>query len=181
MATLQTSRLTISPCKPADGLEFSALESDPEVMRHLTGGRVGAHVPDELKDTFLMPRGTEPFVWTARHTATGAFVGWFCLWPEDGRVAELGYRLRRAEWGQGLASEGASALVRWGFESGGYDRITASTMTVNTGSRRVLEKIGFTHMRTVEAAWAGLIPGGEEGEVHYELRCIDWRDLPQRR
>ena len=59
-------------------------------------------------------------------------------------LAELGYRLRRMDWGQGLASEGASALVNWGFRSGGYDKIVACTMAVNNASRRVLEKIGLT-------------------------------------
>ena len=57
--------------------------------------------------------------------ADGAFVGWFCLWPESETSVELGYRLRRMDWGQGLASEGALALVNWGFRSGGYDKIVA--------------------------------------------------------
>ena len=42
--------------------------------------------------------------------------------------------------GQGLASEGAAALVNWGFRSGGYDKIVATTMAVNHASRRVMEK-----------------------------------------
>jgi RimJ/RimL family protein N-acetyltransferase len=119
------------------------LELDPEVMRFLNGGHAVDHEQIDLNATFLMPRGTEPYVWTARRTTNGAFVGWFCLCPESETLAELGYRLRRMDWGQGSASEGASALVNWGFRSGGYDKIVATTMTVNHASRRVMEKIGL--------------------------------------
>ena len=116
-----------------------------------------------------MPRGTEDYVWTARRSASGAFVGWFCLWPGSVMEAELGYRLRREAWGQGLASEGASALVSWGFEGARYDKIVSCTMAANHASRRVMEKIGMTYVRTVQVDWAGSIPGGEEGGFWYEL------------
>ena len=111
LAVLQTMRLTLSPCSPADRADFMDLERDPEVMRFLNGGHALDHEQSDPDATFLMPRGTEPDVWTARRTANGAFVGWFCLSPESEKVAELGYRLRRMDWGQGLASEGASALI----------------------------------------------------------------------
>lgn len=172
--TLRTLRLTISRCRPEDRSDFIALEHDPEVMRYLTGGRVGDQVPAELADTYLQPRGGEPHVWTARRRDGGSFVGWFCLWPETDQLAELGYRLRRADWGQGLASEGAAALVAWGFGSAGYLSIAASTMAANRGSRRVLEKAGLRHVRTSPAAWATAIPHNAGGEVHYEITRGDW-------
>lgn len=174
MAVLQTMRLTLSPCRPGDRADFMDLERDPEVMRFLNGGHALDHGRSYGDAPFLMPRGTEPHVWTARRTANGAFVGWFCLWPESGKVAELGFRLRRMEWGQGLASEGASALVNWGFTSGGYDRIFACAMTVNHVSRRVLEKIGLNYVRTVQVDWPDRFPGIEEGEVQYELMRSGW-------
>ena len=89
-------------------------------------------------------------------------------------MAELGYRLRRMDWGQGLASEGASALVNWGFRSGGYDKIVGTTMAVNHASRRVMEKIGMTHARTDHVDRPDPIPGSEEGEVWYELTRSGW-------
>ncbi|MEI7597830.1 MAG: GNAT family N-acetyltransferase [Aestuariivirga sp.] len=161
MTTLQTFNLTIRPCSPEDSADFIALEHDPEVMRFLNGGHVDGHAQSRLDGTYLRPRGTEPYVWTVLRTQTSSFVGWVCLWPEDEKVAELGYRLRRTEWGRGLASEAASVLVDWGFDSLGYSKIIASTMTVNQASRRVLEKLGLQHIRTVSADWANHIPGGE--------------------
>lgn len=174
MAVLQTSRLTLSPCCPNDRADFMGLELDPEVMRFLNGGHAVDHDQADPNPTFLMPRGTEPYVWTARRTGTGAFVGWFCLWRDSDTLAELGYRLRRLDWGQGLASEGAAALIDWGFRSAGYDKIVATTMTVNHASRRVMEKIGMKHARTVAGEFPEPIPGSEHGEVWYEVTRAGW-------
>nr|WP_298687070.1 GNAT family N-acetyltransferase [uncultured Dongia sp.] len=174
MAVLQTMRMTLSPCSPSDSADFIALELDPEVMRFLNGGHAVDHDTVGPDANFLMPRGMEQHVWTARHTGDGAFVGWFCLWPENDGLAELGYRLCRAAWGQGLASEGAAALIDWGFSSAGYDRIVACTMAVNQGSRRVMEKIGMVHARTVHVDLPEPIPGSEHGEVWYEVTRAVW-------
>ncbi|MGE3830080.1 MAG: GNAT family N-acetyltransferase [Parvibaculaceae bacterium] len=160
--------MTLSPCCPADRADFMALERDPEVMRFLNGGYPVDAEESDPNATFLMPRGTEPHVWTARRTVNGVFVGWFCLWPESKTLGEIGYRLRREERGQGLAAEGAAALIAWGFRTAGYDKIVACTMAANHASRRVLEKTGLNYVRTVSVDWAGDIPGGEEGEVWYE-------------
>lgn len=175
MAILQTRRLTLSPCRPKDRADFIALERDPEVMRFLNGGHPVDHGRPDPNATFLMPRGTEPHVWTARRTSNGGFIGWFCLWPERGGSAELGYRLRRAAWGQGLATEGASALIDWGFERAGYDKIVATTMALNHASRRVMAKIGMIYDRTVAAALPNAIAGSEHGDVWYELLRPVWR------
>lgn len=174
MATLQTTSLTLNPCRPSDRSDFISLELDPEVMHFLNGGAVDHEKTDPGEVTFLMPRGTEPHVWTARRRGDGAFVGWFCLFAESETLAELGYRLRRESWGQGLASEGAAALVDWGFSNRRYDKVVACTMAVNHGSRRVMEKIGMKHVRTDFPAFPDAIPGAAEGEVWYELRRSEW-------
>lgn len=174
MAVLQTMRLTLSPCRPRDRADFIDLERDPEVMRFLNGGHAVYSEQADPDSAFLMPRGTEPHVWTARRTTDDTFVGWFCLWPDSDTLAELGYRLRRMDWGQGLATEGASALIDWGFGTGGYDKIVATTMAVNRASRRVMEKIGMNHARTVSADFPDPIPGSEHGVVWYELTRSGW-------
>ena len=174
MTVLQTIRLTLKPCSPRDRDDFVDLERDPEVMRFLNGGHAINKAESDPDAAFLMPRGTEAYVWTARRSNNGAFAGWICLWPESQRVAELGYRLRRLDWGQGLASESATALVNWGFASGRYDRIFASTMAVNHASRRVLENAGLNYARTVFLDWPDPIPGSENGDVEYELLRSGW-------
>ncbi|MDQ7246816.1 GNAT family N-acetyltransferase [Dongia sedimenti] len=177
MSVLQTARLTLTLCCPSDAADFIDLERDPEVMRYLNGGHAVDHEHIDPNAAFLMPRGTEPHVWTARRTGNGAFVGWFCLWPDSETQAELGFRLRRMDWGQGLASEGASALVNWGFGANGYDKIVSGTMAVNHGSRRVMEKIGMRYART-SACEGAPFPGTEHGDVWYALTRSEWRTLP---
>lgn len=174
MTVFRTANLTLNPCRPSDQADFIALELDPDVMHFLNGGPVDHENTDPDKVTFLMPRGAESYVWTARRRDTNAFVGWFALYPETQTLAEIGYRLRREDWGYGLASEGALALTNWGFSSAGYDKIVACTMAVNKGSRRVMEKIGMKHVRTDFPDFPAYIPGAEDGEVWYELLRSDW-------
>lgn len=174
MPSIPTPRLLLRPCTPADRSDFMALESDPAVMRYLNGGEAIDHATVTSSPLFLMPRGTEPHVWTARLVTGDLFVGWFCLWPDGDGVAEIGYRLARHAWGNGLASEGAAALLRWGFETAGYTRIVASAMAVNQGSRRVMEKIGLRYERTEFGTCPEPIPGSDEGDVRYGLSRADW-------
>lgn len=174
MTELRTKTLTLCPCEPADRADFIGLERDPEVMHFLNGGAVDHAMTRPEDVTFLMPRGTEPYVWTARRTATDSFIGWFCLFAETETRAEIGYRLRRNAWGQGLAAEGAMALVDWGFANAGLHEIMACTAAANHGSRRVMEKIGMAYIRTDLAGLPGHLPGAEHGEVWYELQRGDW-------
>jgi RimJ/RimL family protein N-acetyltransferase len=57
---------------------------------------------------------------------------------------ELGYRIYKPEnWGKGYMSEAVSLLVAFLFETKAVDRIQATAMTQNEGSRKVLERCGF--------------------------------------
>lgn len=168
----------------ADDLDdLAALHGDPSVMRFIDDGRpvrrtVVEHetLPAILREYDELPAGLGQFVAEAP-----GFIGWFSLKPaestglddiEDG--IELGYRLLPATWGRGLATEGARLLVRRAFTELGIDRVVATTMTVNTGSRRVLEKAGLRHTRTFHVDWPDPIPGAEHGDVVYELTRAQW-------
>ena len=172
-ASLETTRLSLSLVREADRENLVALERDPEVMRFLNGGR--RNPDDRAEDPgFLTPRGGEDDVWAAVETRSRAFVGWFSLRHVDDEIAELGFRLRRDAWGRGLASEGAIALVAMGFADQDLARIVATTMAVNTASRRVMKKTGLSHVRTVYPRWRNPLPGSELGEVEYEITRQDW-------
>jgi RimJ/RimL family protein N-acetyltransferase len=117
--------------------------------------------------------------WAAIEKSSGRFLGWFHLRPGDGagpREPELGYRLRRDVWGQGLATEGSRALVDKAFAELGVDRVYATTMAVHTSSRRVMEKTGLRFVRTFDAGWPVRIPGDEEGDVEYAIERSEWED-----
>jgi len=103
------------------------------------------------------------------------FVGLWMLTPEpDGDgfrddEAELGYRLRRRHWRRGLASEGAAALLRHGFDQLGLVRVVARTMAVNTASRATMERLGLSFVRGFHEEFDDPVPGTEHGEVEYAL------------
>jgi RimJ/RimL family protein N-acetyltransferase/predicted enzyme related to lactoylglutathione lyase len=182
---LETDRLVLHPVTEADAPDLLALDNDPAVMRYINGGRPTS--PEDIRDRTL-PKllhdhactGTRGF-WAAREKGTGTFLGWFELRPldeHDPAVVELGYRLNRAAWGRGYATEGARALVDKGFTELGVRRVTANTMAVNTGSRRVMEKAGLTFLRAYTEDWPEVIGGSEHGEVEYVLTREAWEHGP---
>ena len=62
------------------------------------------------------------------------------------------------------------ALIGKALGPMGFDRVRATTMTVNLASRRVMEKAGMHHVATTFPVFADPIPGAEQGEVIYEIR-----------
>ena len=103
------------------------------------------------------PRGADP-----ARPGTGA------------RQAELGYRLLRRHWRQGLGSEGARELVRHGFEDLALDRIFAETMAVNAASRATMAAVGLWQVRTFHREFDDPLPGTELGEVEYAITREEW-------
>ncbi len=63
----------------------------------------------------------------------------------DHHRAELGYWIGVPYWGNGYATEAATAVVKYGFETLGLHRIFAGHFANNPASARVLKKIGMRH------------------------------------
>ena len=60
-------------------------------------------------------------------------------------AVEVGWRLKRAAWGSGYATEAARAALAFGFEQAGLDEIVSFTTAGNLRSRAVMERLGMTH------------------------------------
>lgn len=157
------------PIQLTDVEQLVTLDSDPEVMRYLTGGEPTAR--SEVEAVVRRHLGSR---WMAYERETNSFVGWFGARPTSEREYELGYRLARRHWGRGLATEGTLALLDETFSSQGAERVWAQTMAVNARSRRVMERCGLKYVRTFHLSWDNPIEGPERGEVEYELLCQDW-------
>jgi RimJ/RimL family protein N-acetyltransferase len=172
LPVLTTDRLRLEPVGAAHADQLEALTADPEVMRFILGR---AATPEETRAE-----------WATRLTAQSdadrglgywagfageEFVGWWSASSFAGRpaISGVGYRLCRTAWGRGLATEGARAMVAQAFACPAVQRVVASTMAVNTGSRAVLRKIGMVHTETWVREWDEPVPGWEQGEVRYEL------------
>jgi len=177
--TLHTHRLTLVPVADEHLPLLVELNSDPEVMRYLTGR---AATPEETYAEWERRRGVQSDerrglgYWVG--FAGEAFAGWWSAssYAEDPTRAGLGYRLRREAWGRGLATHGCEAVVAHAFTIPGIDRVVAGTMAVNTRSRRVMEKLDMVHVRTWHEEWDDPLPGTELGEVGYELTRERWAE-----
>ncbi|POX40879.1 GNAT family N-acetyltransferase [Streptomyces sp. Ru73] len=168
---LETERLLLRAFTRADLDDLRELHADSEVMRFLDSG----HPEPELLVTEYADPGSFGY-WAAAEKAGGGFLGWFEFRPvRAGRrdEVELGYRLRRSAWGKGYATEGALALLHEGFTAWGVRRVVATTMAVNTASRRVMEKCGLRYVRTFHVEWPDPLPGAEHGEVEYALTAAE--------
>lgn len=188
---LETERLILRRFTEGDVEQLVELDSDPEVMRYLSGGKA---TPREVIAGEILPawlgyyeRGDRYGFWAAIERASGVFLGWFHFRPLRGAPddePELGYRLRRVAWGKGYGTEGARALIDRGFAELGVRRVVAGTYEHNIGSRRVMEKAGMTLVRRfrptpedlasygVSQAEADEIWDGDD--VEYAIERADW-------
>jgi ribosomal-protein-alanine N-acetyltransferase len=148
MLEINTDRLTLRQLSLDDLEWFAAMRGDKDIMRFI--GRVGA-VPRDIAEARLhrhlddwKERGLGMFGVRERGKETA--VGWAGLQPMDGtEEIEVGYAFGKDAWGRGYATEVARALVTWGFESRGLERIVAVAYAENTASRRVMDKLGMRY------------------------------------
>lgn len=149
MTLLTTPRLRLEPLTDAhfDGLH--TLNSDPAVMRYITGK------PDTPADTQLMidkvkARWAEwGYSWWAFiELATGEMIGAGCvqhLGRDAAKPHEVGWRLRQDRWGKGYASEAARALATFAFERLQAPLLCAVCDPENADSAKVMMRMGMTY------------------------------------
>jgi RimJ/RimL family protein N-acetyltransferase len=145
-AVLTTPRLHLRPRTMADLDACVAMDLDPEVHRFIY--RHGPPDPQQhrrqLRERIASAWPPAGGIWVVEWQGRPGFLGWCGLFPlEDSGLIEIGYRYRRAAWGQGIATEAARAVLDHGFRALGFDPIVGVTDPDNLASRRVLEKIGL--------------------------------------
>ncbi|MGI5126465.1 GNAT family N-acetyltransferase [Pseudonocardia sp. CA-107938] len=180
MDTLDTERLHLRRMTDDDADHLVALHNDPEVMRHLSADltETRERVLTELLPYYRSFHDTPFGYWAAVERSSGRWLGWFLFRPRrtdpvPGEI-ELGYRLTRAAWGKGYATEGSRALVARGFADHDVQVVFAETMTVNRGSRGVMEKVGLRLVETWRDPASVGLAGAEHGDVRYALTREEW-------
>jgi RimJ/RimL family protein N-acetyltransferase len=147
---LRTERLLLRPWREDDREPFAAMNADQAVMEYfpatLTGARSDALAERIDSDIQRLGYG----FWAAEIPGEAPFIGFIGLVATDDDMPfapaiEVGWRLARAHWGKGLASEGARAAVAFGFDELGLEQIVALTAVANVRSRRVMERLGMRH------------------------------------
>ena len=144
---LETMRIALREFTPDDFDDLHRLDIDRRVVRFFREGQPSTRV-ETAKAIQRITRYSTWYpdfgIWYATRRDSGAFIGWFAL-KYAGRSpdVEIGYRLRHDQWGLGFATEGATALLQFGFDDLGLDRIIGVTHPENFASQRVLMKAGL--------------------------------------
>lgn len=175
---METERLRLRRFTLDDVDLLTGLDSDPEVMRFLTG----KPTPREEIENVVLPELLKVYAehpelgtFAAEQKSDGAFIGWFGMQPtKEPAMVNVGYRLHRTAWGKGYATEGTKALIDKAFGELGMDRVLADTMAVNHRSRAVMRRSGLRFVRVYHEHFDDPLPGTEFGEVQYAVDRPTW-------
>ena len=181
MSELSTPRLRLRQWRASDLGPFAALNADPRVMEFM-GRCLSSAESDALarRSAAEIERQGWGF-WATELRASAAFIGFVGLHVPSFAAAftpcvEIGWRLERASWGNGFATEAARQCLRFAFESLVLEEVVSFTVPLNRRSRAVMERLGmcrdaagdFDHPR---------LPAGHALRRHvlYRLRRADWQ------
>jgi RimJ/RimL family protein N-acetyltransferase len=169
---LETPRLLLRPLGEDDREHVMALNTDPKVVRYISPGEVPTREKASAWFDKVARETGQPIPgrsdgeglpgWMVMETkSVGDWVGLAALRvlsPNHlaalgiGPQVEVGYRLNRAYWGNGYATDAARLLVDHGFNTLHLPLITAIVNIENAPSNRVIQKLGFTHERAYECS-----------------------------
>lgn len=163
-----TPRLACRQLTAADEDELYAVYSDPEAMKYVDDGQPISREETrqwiEVTQANYARRGYGMSALELKES--GEIVGFMGLvHPKDQVEPELKYALKRAFWGQGLATEAADGMLRFGLTSKGMRYVIATTAPANAPSHRVLEKVGMQRGEIVR----------DDGE---DVLVFEWRPRP---
>jgi RimJ/RimL family protein N-acetyltransferase len=139
---LETERLLLRPTRPEDAEELHhAVDADPVAMRWIPSSPSGTVEASRRRVARMMEhQAAHGFsLWAVVERASGRIIGdcGLLLVEWRGPEVEVAYRLGRAFWGRGYATEAARESVRFGLDKLGLDRIIALADPAHTASRRV--------------------------------------------
>ena len=145
---LSTDRLELREFRESDGPAVLAYQRNPLYLRYYAWTD---RTPEEAQDfvqIFLDQQQASPrleFQLAIDLKSTGRLIGncGIRMKSADAREADIGYELDPVHWRMGFATEAARAMLRFGFTDLGLHRVWSWCIADNTGSVRVLEKLGM--------------------------------------
>lgn len=181
---LRTDRLILRPFETADRAPFSELNADPAVMEWFPSTLTRAQSDDfaDRIDVGFAARGWG--LWAVDAVAVdgvAGFVGFVGLTPvpddlPPAPAVEVGWRLARAAWGRGIASEAATASLRFAFDELGLVEVVSFTAVPNERSQAVMCRIGLTRRPERDFDHPRLDPASRlYRHVVYAATADEWR------
>jgi RimJ/RimL family protein N-acetyltransferase len=150
LPTFTTARLALRPRTLADLDDCLAMDRDPLVTKFIHGPWADpiahqAFVEARIRHVYPVGMG----YWSI--FASAQFIGWILLTPLDlhGPEIEIGWRLVRAAWGRGYATEAARPVLDHALHTLRLPRVVADIDPTNTASISVARKLGLIPEGTV--------------------------------
>jgi RimJ/RimL family protein N-acetyltransferase len=175
---LRTPRLLLREWRDDDYEPFAAMSADPEVMRYYYRAFADRAAMDAWIDRMRRHNAEHGFAyWAVELPGEAGLIGAIGMtrvlspaYPFAPAV-EIGWRLARAYWGKGYATEAACAVLDDGFARLGLDEIVAFTLPVNRRSRQVMERLGMSREPADDFEHPG-VPEGHPWRRHvlYRIR-----------
>lgn len=171
---IATERLLLRSFTAADAPAVQSLASAYEIAESTL--LIPHPYPEGAAAEWIAKQGTSPnhhvFAITLRDSGEVIGAIGMDLTPEHDR-GEIGYWIGVPYWNRGYVTEAARAVVGWGFESLGLNRVIAQHFTRNPASGRVMQKIGMKHegsLRQHDKKWGVYVDVEVYGILHSEWR-----------
>jgi RimJ/RimL family protein N-acetyltransferase len=173
---LETPRCGLRRFTSADRDWLRELYADSEVTRYLGGMKTAAQADDLLQTRILDYYDANPGlgIWMTVERSSGARLGFHLLNHIQGEsIIQVGFSLTRPAWGLGIATEVASAILKYGFVDLGLPCIAGMASRGNLASQHVLQKIGLE--RRGERAFPHPAYAAEGPMAWFEREADAWR------
>ena len=142
-----TARLQFRPFALEDVDDLHRLWTEPGVRKYLWDDEVitREQVESILETSRTLFDASGYGLWAVLPQSEDLLIGFCGFWFfHDPPKLELLYGIAPAYWNRGLATESATAMMRYGFEQLSFERIEGSTDAANSASVRVMERAGMS-------------------------------------
>lgn len=150
MITLTTPRLILRPWRDSDAAPFAALNADARVMEYFPD-TLSREQSDAMIERIRQHFATYHYgLWAAEERESSQFIGFIGLSNPPFTAhftpcVEIGWRLAYDYWGKFYATEGATAALRYAFDTLQLAEIVAFTVPENQRSQNVMKRLGLTY------------------------------------
>jgi ribosomal-protein-alanine N-acetyltransferase len=143
--TITGPRLSLREFRTDDLDASMAVVGDEEVVRTLSFDLRDRDTQAErlAQDVARAQTDLRPDYYLAIADATDTLIGFVRIGLGGHRSGELGYAVRRADWGKGYATEAATLMLDFGFKTLNLHRIQAACGPDSHASQRLLARLGF--------------------------------------
>lgn len=153
---VETKRLILREILPSDINGMFELDSDPEVHKYLGNNPISEKEQASDAINFIRQQYIDNGIgrWAIIDKETNSFIGWSGLkfvtelTNNHKNYYDLGYRLIKRYWGQGIATETVAASLKYAFEELKVSEVYAIADCENYGSNKILKKNGLSLIET---------------------------------